>query len=224
MRWIAASSSPTCVEAPEVMLRFLVALALLPALAGCAMYTAVPPSQATVRGALSVKPDETWNRLSSPSVDLGGVEVWTQSGHELNQLSFFVAIEDAKPLLERPLPGIGSFQASPSGGPPAFEPPILFRAAMTPSEIAELLQTALVKSGASAVETREIATATFAGQQGFRIQLGFVGSRQVRREALAVGAIKDKKLTMILFQAPRLHYFSSYRSQIDALIASARFL
>jgi hypothetical protein len=206
------------------MPRFLVAVALLSALAACAMYTIVPPSQTTLRGALSVKPDETWNRLSSPSVDLGGVEVWTQSGHELDQLAFFIAIEDAKPFLARPLPGIGSFQAAPSGGLPSFEPPILFRAAMTPSEIAELLQTALVKSGANAVETREIATATFAGQEGFRIQLGFVGARQVRREALAVGAIKDKKLTMILFQAPRLHYFAAHRAQIEALIASARFL
>ena len=41
--------------------------------------------------------------------------------------------------------------------------------------------------------------------------------------ALGAGAVVDGKLYLILFSAPRLHYFAATRPTVERLIASARF-
>ena len=192
---------------------FLVAL-LAPALAACVNYALVDPGRTTVRGELSVASTIAWNKqrkimlpddeivLSNPAV-----EVWTQDGTEVDQLVFYVGVEDGEPLMRgrisRDLPR--------------------FRRDMSASEVAELFEATLVGGlGAIGLERRELKPARFAGGEGFRLRLGFTLDDEVERELVATGTVREGKLYLIAWLGTRLYHFEHYLPEFEVIAASAR--
>ncbi|MDX1593765.1 MAG: hypothetical protein R3298_05910 [Gammaproteobacteria bacterium] len=188
----------------------LVALLLL---GGCATpYTLVEPGPQTVRETLTVTPGRAWNRVATPGID-GKVEVWTLDGTMLNMMTFFAGVEEGEPIfVRRRLPGAKE-----------GEKPPVFRARMTPLEIADLFRdTTSVVYGTAIVETTGLRPATLAGLDGFRFETSMVGQDEVVRSGTALGAVHDGRLYMIWFLGAKLHYFERYLPEVERVFASAR--
>lgn len=183
------------------------------ALTGCATgYSLAPAGQPRrIAGtALTVTPPADWNRLGSLAGPGKRAEQWTLDGPLLNDLTFYGGIEDNRPLFreidrrDRPLP--------------------LFSATMLAPDVAALLESSYrVAAGTALFEMGMLAPATFAGRPGFRFDYVYtIQGEEVRRRGEASGAIIDRRLYLVTFEAPAIHYFDRDVGQFRTLVESAR--
>jgi hypothetical protein len=189
-------------------------LALVLLLTACATpYVLVEPGRHEVRDALSVAPGSAWNRVGTPGYE-GDIEVWTLDGPVLNTLLFVPGVGDGEPIFVR--------RRGP--GAPAGEKPPVFRTAMTPFEIVELLRDTIALSFDTAiVDTSGLQPDTLGGVSGFRFQTRMIGQDEVERDGVALGAVRDGKLYMLWFQGAHLNYFERYLPEVESVFGSARF-
>ncbi len=178
-------------------------------LAGCAAYSLVPAGRATARNAISIESPLAWSKV--PLINEGSaVELWTLNGPAIDSMAFYAPIGDNQ-----------SLQNAKSG----TDPFPVFRAGMTPSEIAELFETTLRRAtGSAIVEVKSLRPAKLGDSEGFRAETEFTGSDRVRRKGILTGAVKDKKLYLIHFQAPELHYYAKAVPEVEKMLASAKLL
>jgi hypothetical protein len=174
--------------------------------AGCQQYQAVGSGQSKV-GAFSVTaPAAVWNAVPRAHAP-GQLPTWTVDGVTLNSLSFVSGIEDGKPLVV--------------ADADARYP--LFRADMLPTDIAELVQATCAKLfDATVSASGELKPLTIAGQPGFELSFEFVTSDEVIRRAFVGGTVKDAALQLVIFQAPRMHYYAKDLGHARDLIVSAQ--
>jgi hypothetical protein len=177
------------------------ALAGLLLLNGCATnYSLVAPGAHEVHG-MNVTPRSSWNSVPSFAAP-GGVATWTADGLPLNSLAFFAGIEDGKPLLK----------ASAREEYPAF------RAEMLPNEVMELVESTVAKQyGATISGAASLDPLSVAGSPGFEFEFEFIGGDKVERRAYGAGAIHDSALWLLLYQAPRLHYYDLYLPEVKGM-------
>lgn len=158
-------------------------------------------------GALSVTPPRDWNRLSVRPGKFA--ETWTLDGEQLNDVTFYAGVESGEPLVRErnrkrePLPK--------------------FRSAMLLVEIPELLEgtyRAYKKTGTFSVTASR--PERFLGHDGVTFAYEYLDGDQLPRKGEAIAAIVDKRLYMITFDAPRLHYFDQSLGDYRALVASLR--
>lgn len=176
---------------------------LLLLLAGCATPATFDAGPVTIQERLVV--DSTgWNRFAEPAP--AGTEFWTVDGIALDRLRFFVGIGEgetlAKPLGKRPLPA--------------------FRAGLSPHEIVELYE-AFTTEDASAFELVRLSPAQFVGTEGFRFEFDL--TRRLDHLALrgvGYGAVVDGRLYLMIYSAPKLHYFAKHLSAAEAAVRSAQ--
>lgn len=177
-----------------------------PALAG---NTLVPPNQsvAVAKSALTVTPAREWNRMGARPGRLS--ETWTIDGDSLNDLTFYGGIESGHPIFRevdkrnKPLPHFSTTML-------LTDVPVLFE---------NSYRIALDTAG---MEIGRIEPALFAGRKGVRFAYSFVREgEEVRRQGEAYAAIIDKKLYMISFEAPALHYFDAGIEGARQVVASA---
>ena len=189
--------------------RGAIVVGLLMVLAACASYQLVPAGKTTVRNAIAVEPARAWTKvpfITSP----GPIEMWTLNGPAIDTLEFFAPVADGEPLRK------------PEGNAQPYPP---FRASMSASEIVELYEASLRRSTNSAlVETKNLRPATIGGSEGFRADIVYVAQDRVRRKGVLVGVVKDKKLYLMHFQAPELHYYDRAIDEVERIVASARVL
>lgn len=184
-----------------------VVLAAMLALPGCA--TLGGSSGPLVRAA-SVQPIGKHYAVTAPldyqrlvSRDPPG-QLWTVNGPLLDAVYLYGGLK----------PGAALLDATPDAKLPRV------RAGMAAHEVAELVADTLRSTGATQVETPEIAPAPFGTLPGFRFTLRFTAADGLDYQGLALGATRGDELLLIYFAAPRLHFFPGYTAAVEKLFAS----
>jgi hypothetical protein len=157
---------------------------------------------------LVVTPKANWNRWTSRPSGVG--EIWTLDGVRLNELSFFAGIADGETLYNDD----GSYNKS----MPTFD--------------ADMLQTDIVSFfeasnrlilDSSQFEIKKVEPAKLAGYDGVRFSYRYAAQGEgIMRSGEAVAAKIDKKLYLVNFAAPEIHYFGRDIDSIRQLVASAK--
>lgn len=157
--------------------------------------------------AMTVTPSRDWNRLSDK---IGKqTETWTLDGGQLNDVTFYGGIEPGKPLVK---------ERSKKHDPlPKFTQSTLL------VEVPELLEgTYRTYKELAAFTPGAAAPTKFLGHDGVQFSYEFTDRDGLTRKGEAKAAIIDKKLFMVTFDAPRLHYYDRAIEEFRALVGSAR--
>ena len=204
--------------------KFLVAaFAALALLGGCASggggygggygfnrYSLVRPGEREVARTMAVTPTIPWNRQPRSVNDIGREETWTRHGLTLDGLSFVGGLEQGRPLVrwqrrsdQRQVP--------------------VFRADMSPPEIASMIESFYrIRAGSLQFQMTGLQPRTFLGHPGFQFDYDHLGGNELSRRGRVVGAVIGQRLYLILFDAPRDHYFDELIPEVERIVASAR--
>lgn len=157
------------------------------------------------KGTMTVKPNADWNRSSlRPS---RRSEAWTRDGINLNELTFFGAINDNESILRQ---GWTTSEKLPK-----------FKSDMLLTDIAELfektnrliLQSPVFKMG-------KVEPAKLGKYDGVRFGYSYAAQAEdVERKGEAVAAIVEGRLYMVNYVAPSLYYFDAGIGDVRAMIA-----
>lgn len=162
--------------------------------AGCSSMARIEPGTVTIKDALSVNTNGTWNRFESGSEE-HAAEVWTADGLTLDVIKFYVGVGEGATLG--------------------------FRATMSPHEIVELYE-ALVTQDGSAFTLERLAPADFGGTRGFLFEHSTASPHAAVLAGLAYGAVLGGKLYLMSYTAPKSYFYARHLAQVQALAASAR--
>ena len=156
--------------------------------------------------AIAVTPSRDWNRLDvKPGKN---AETWTLDGEQLNEVTFFGAVEPGQPLVKE--------------RSKKREPMPRLRATTLLVEVPELLQNtyrAYKKIGDFALTG--IQPAGFLGKEGVIFTYDYLDEDDLPRKGEARATLINHKLYMITFDAPRLHYFDRNIGDFRSLAYSA---
>lgn len=156
---------------------------------------------------MTVTPPRDWNRLDQrPGKH---AETWTLDGEQLNDVTFYGGVEPGSPLVKErhkkhaPLPK--------------------FRATTLLIEVPELLE-GTYRAG------KQIGGFTltgskpdrFLGQDGVNFTYEYTDVDKLPRKGEARAVLVGKKLYMVTFDAPRLHYFDRTLADFRALADTAK--
>ena len=192
------------------MMRKLGFFAVLFLLAGCVKpitWVGVLTGEVVVQERLSVRADGVWSRLEG--LPAPKHEIWTADGITLDQLHFHTGIAEGESLV-----------VVKEG--PAAKPIPRFRADMQADEVVEFYGVFASHDG-SAFKLEKLAPCRFAEQNGFRWE--FSRTRKfddVRTRGVGYGVISGGQLYLLVFEAPRIHYFAKHAGRVEALAQSAR--
>lgn len=135
-----------------------------------------------------------WNKLSR--TDGPGVEVWTRDGDGLNKVSFFGGIASGSPIYkernkkETPLPKVAANMLLP-------DIPALLEATYRSQYQVNRIS----------IDSQE--PVVISGKQAIRFTYTYVrNDDEVERKGEAVGAIANKKLYMVTYEAPAIFFFN----------------
>jgi hypothetical protein len=183
--------------------RAVLAVALAVALGGCG-YKLIPAKPRSIGKAYTVHPQIEWSGKKD-----GDVELWTVHGPRLEAVRFVIALEAGEGILEPELFSDEEF--------PEFQPD------MSPTEIAEFCVDTLSRMGAKRPRTSGLRPEPFGPHPGFAFDLEFSTANGLEMSGLAAGAVVEEKLHLILFTAPRTHYFESRAPDVERIIESITF-
>lgn len=157
------------------------------------------------KGTMTVKPMQDWNRSSRrPS---RRSEAWTRDGINLNELTFFGAINEGESILRQ--------------GWAANDKLPRFKSDMLPTDLAEMfeathrmvLQSPVFKMG-------KVEPAKLGSHDAVRFNYSYASQAEdIERRGEAVAAIVDGKLYIVNFVAPTLHYFDANIAEVRAIVA-----
>ena len=182
------------------------ALIVLSLLAGCVQMSLVGPGEVVIRDRMVAKLDAPWNRYESP--ETGNAEIWTSDGLPLDRIDFFAGIAADETLVR---PRAGQEKSLPR-----------FRPGMQPQEIVEMVDASMAMDG-SVFRTDKLAPASFAGGDGFRFDFTLIRKQdELTLRGIGYGIVQDKRLYLVLYRAPRLHYFERNLKRFEQVAASVR--
>jgi hypothetical protein len=195
--------------------------AALSLLAGCAgggggggygfnRISLVEPRERQVASTMRVTPTIRWNRLPRMATEISREENWTLHGITLDSLTFIGGLEHGRPLVRwqrrsdiRQVPN--------------------FRADMTPPEIASMIESFYrIRAGSLTFNMTGLQPRSFLGEQGFQFDYEHLGGNELNRQGRVVGAVIGRRLYMILFDAPKSHFFPEMIPEVERIIDSAR--
>lgn len=185
------------------MKRIVVALAVF--LAACAGFTKIGPGPVSIGAKMTVALDGAWNKFEGAG--LAPAELWTREGLPLDVLVFYPGLKDGSAL--------GEMRQRKEKEVPRF------KSAMQPHDIVELYE-AFITAGGSSFKLDRLAPDTFVGVPGFRFD--FTLSRkgdEVVFSGVGFGAVRGGELYLMVYRAPRLHYFPKYLPSIEAIARSS---
>ena len=187
-------------------------LAAMLLLAGCAppmAWVGVKPGPVRVCGHLTVQGDPDWSRMQRRAPEPGH-DAWTMDGLPLDQLQFFVGIASGDPL--QVMAGHAGKQI------PKFQKD------MQAQEIIELYETLATLDGSTFTRGR-MAPANFAGAPGFRFEFQRVRKGdELMMKGVGYGSVQKDRLYLLVYEAPRIHYFAHNLPQVEAIASSAKVL
>ena len=182
------------------MFRELAILSLV-IVTGCASMeiTMKSPGRHEIGNSYSINTSRNWSHLSGPP------ETWTIDGPALGMLRTWAAVEDGSTLF------VQGDQTLPQ-----------FRSNFSPVEVAELVADTIenLVSGAD-VEVTDFQPMAFGDNDGFRFNIEYVQNGLPNR-GIAAGAIRDGKLDLLLYTAPREYYFDLYAPEVEGIIRSVK--
>ena len=152
-------------------------------------------TEAVAQSDMTVTPTLDWNRLDGR---IGKrTETWTLDGEQLNNVTFFGGIEPGSPLMD------------------------FNRQTLLP-EIPELLErTYRADRDIGTFSVLSVAPARFLAQDGVEFAYSYVDADNLTRLGLARAVIVQGDLFMMLYEAPRLHYYERNLPDFMALLESA---
>jgi hypothetical protein len=176
-------------------------------LGGCANLTKVDVGEAVVKDNFVVKVDSAWNQFSSL---MGSKAInWTKDGLYVDRLQFYVGVADGEEI-EGKLNGAKE------------QRPLTFKASMPPHEIAQVFQNVLTRDG-STFTLGKLDPTTFLGGSGFRMEYSLIRKGDdVQMKGFAYGAVRNNKLYLLHFTAPRLAFFGRNAAAVEQMAQSAR--
>jgi hypothetical protein len=176
-------------------------------LVGCAGLSKIDKGEIDVKDNFTVKVDQPWNRFSYA---LGSKAIsWTQDGLYVDRLQFYVGVEDDSEI-----------ENSMSGS--KEQRPLKFKKTMSTHELAQVFQNVLTRDG-SVFNLTKLDPAMFLGVSGFRMEYGLVRKDDdVRMRGLVYGCIKQNKLYLMHYTAPRLVFYERHIASVESMAASAR--
>lgn len=190
------------------MMRARLGLLGLLLLGGCISIEKVETGRTVVKDALEVQVPQEWNRYPKMYGN-GPGETWTRDGIALDTLTFYVAIKDGEALYV--------------SNKPDRKPP-LFKSSMGPTEVVELVENMMVGNGGK-FDMTSLEPVNWAEGKGFRFGFkAMFAQSELERQGLGYGIVRDGKLYMILYQAPRTHYYTKHLKQVQSLVMSAKLL
>jgi hypothetical protein len=176
-------------------------LALTVLLASCTTVTKMGPGSVVVKEQLVAKLDSAWNRIDV--LNRGKAELWTTDGMTLDNLAFYVGVAEGEELA--PMTNRQEKQQ------------VRFRTSMQAHEIVELYG-ALASEGGNSFKLDKLTPSTFLNGDGFRFEFTLLRKTdEVELKGLAYGAVRAGKLHLMVFRAPRLHYFSRHLARVEAI-------
>lgn len=156
---------------------------------------------------LTVTPARDWNRLDIRPGKYA--ETWTLDGEQLNDVTFYGGVEAGKPLVRErnkkrdPLPK--------------------FTGATLLIEVPELLEgTYRTYKQIGSFTLTGSKPDRFLNRDGVRFTYDYTDQDGLPRKGEARAALVAKKLYMVTFDAPRLHYFDRALADFRALADTAR--
>ncbi|HAY29150.1 MAG TPA: hypothetical protein DIT03_11685, partial [Candidatus Accumulibacter sp.] len=133
---------------------------------------------------------------------------WTLDGLPLDRLVFYVGIADGEALADLP-------QRKDRQVPK-------YRTTMQAHEIVEMYEVFATHDGSS-FQRQKLAPAAFAGGEGFRFEFSRVRkSDELEMRGVGYAAVRGGKLYLLIFEAPRSHYYARHIGRFEALVQSAR--
>lgn len=109
----------------------------------------------------------------------------------------------------------------PLWAPPHGEDYPRYRADFSRTEIPEFINASLTARGYLSVTPRNIRPAALAGQDGVRFDIEMQTADGLDVSGVALAAQSGDRLNLILFVAPREHYFAMLMPEIDRLLIAA---
>lgn len=193
------------------MKHILIVLSAALALAGAAQareYDLLKASEPTrvANSYLAVTPSIDWNQLGHKPGS--NAEIWTLNGLTLDALTFYGGIKNDETMVkdalkkDRPLPH--------------------FMSTMLAPDVEQLFEeNHRLANDTTIFHLDKMEPATFLKGDGFRFEYTYTAKDEVERKGLAMGAVRNGKLYLISFEAPRIYYFDNGKVAAEAIMASA---
>lgn len=192
------------------MTRKILIIAALLTVAGCVQpnITLVSPNEPITVEFYEVTPPGEWNRLN-----YSYYENWTVDGYPLQALRFH-AVPDGQSLVPN---------RSTWGKliPPKDKTPV-FRKTMTPNEVQEFVVETLSNRGGVNVKASRLKPAKFGKLPGFRFSFSMTDDDGLEFDGMALGTIKNDELHIIVYSGTRMHYFPTYKRQVERIFKSIK--
>lgn len=156
---------------------------------------------------LEITPARDWNKLSARPGKKA--ETWTLDGPRLNDLTFYGAIAAGEPLVRE-----RSKKKDPLPKLPA-------NAMITdiPEYLEGTYRAHLAIAGFTMGKAEPV---TFLGGPAVRFNYDYILGDELGRQGVSIAALRDGKLYMISYDAPRLHFFGNNLADFEAVAAAAK--
>jgi hypothetical protein len=175
--------------------------------AGCAALNKVEPGTVRLDGGLALTSERAWNRIDVESI--WTAELWTLEGVPIDLLALYSGVRDGEPLV-RPF-AFRDRKRMPR-----------YRSAMTPHEIVELFEHSVTRDG-SVFRLERLEPARFAEAGGFRFSFTLLRQDDdLELQGLAYGTMRDGRLYLMAYRAPKTHFFAAHVASFEALVRSAK--
>lgn len=177
-------------------------------LTGCAeIIRLAEPGRIRAGRSYSFEIDRDWVRIPARLDETVLIDSLTIDGPLLNRVYFTGGLKSGR-----------AFVSAQSAARPA---PV-FQSAMSEAELAEFVADSLFALGVRDVRLEAAGPARLAGAPGMRAM--YTGAREsgLRVRAMALGAIYEDRLDLIVFIAPQEHYFEAYSGHVEHMFATTR--
>lgn len=175
-------------------------------LSGCASFSKVEAGNAVARGKFAITLDAAWNKWQGPFNE--GGELWTRDGVTLDTLMFYGPVRKAEALW--------TVQQRTDKSIPKF------RDNMQPHEIVELYES-MVSLDGSVFKLDKLQPTPFLGGEGFRFEFSMTRKQdELAMSGVGFGAVRSGDLYLMVYRAPKLHYFARHLPSVEAIARSAK--
>ena len=188
----------------KAAMKALPLLALL-ALAACQTATEVRQGQSISMGGLSVTPRSGWTQFTNTAYR---APVWTADGLDLNLIQFRTGINKGEAVYWLARRSETKFAT--------WDPE------MTDFDLADAVAEGYAGIGAVGFESSGLDPTEIDGREALKFSFTYTDPNDLIYDGLAF-AIRDRgRLHLILFQAPREHYFAASEAAVRAIFDSVR--
>jgi hypothetical protein len=187
----------------------------------------VLPTRLAVGHGVSFDPPPGWwlvRLIANP------VLMVTENGIDIDALEFRTGIAPGTPLFVLPENPAPDSTQNPMENRSATKTKIadpeiagtIFRADMTARDVMEAVAADLSRRGVSRVATTDLRPVPFGADTGFRFAYSYVDERGLRMRGLAIAALREGKLDLLMFHAPEQYVFDHARVAVERTFESIR--